>query len=287
MKKLISYIFSIVFILLVSLFYYSYNTSNSSSNKDVKLDYVINVHFIDVGQGDATFIELPNNECMLIDAGERSYGDVVKNYIEKLGYSSIDYVIGTHPHTDHIGGLENIINSFGIGSIYMPMVTSNSKTFESLINTISSKDLKINSARDDVVLFDYNNLKGYFVAPVSSNYSDLNNYSAVLLLRYGNVSFLFMGDAEILSENEINDNIDVDVVKIGHHGSISSSGSSLINRVSARYGIISVGKNSYGHPSDEVISRWSDNGTYIYRTDINGDIVVNTDGNEISISVER
>lgn len=288
MKKNLSGFVSCIFFILFLVFGTYYFIDNSNSNDGVKYnDYVVKVHFIDVGQGDSTFIELPNNECILIDAGERSYGDVVKNYISKLGYSSINYIIGTHPHTDHIGGLENIISNFNISNVYMPRVSSNSKTFESLLKSIDNKNLIINSAKNGVYLFNSNGLKGYFVAPVNDKYSDLNNYSAVFLLEYGSVKFLFMGDAEVLSENEIVDDIDVDVIKIGHHGSISSSGNSLVSRVSAKYGVISVGKNSYGHPNDEVINRWVGSGTSILRTEINGNIVISTDGSNLSIDVER
>lgn len=268
-------------IIFISSDYSNNNIDNSGDTNSLK------VHFIDVGQGDATFIELPNNKCMLIDAGERSYGGVVKKYISNLGYSEVNYVIGTHPHTDHIGGLEEIVSSFDINYIYLPSVSSNSKTFENLISTISDKKLKINKAKAGISLFSDDNISGYFVAPVNDSYSNLNNYSATLLLKYNNVKFLFMGDAEVLSENEITDNIDVDIIKIGHHGSNTSSGIDFVNRVSARYGIISVGKNSYGHPNDEVIKRWVSNGASIYRTDINGNIIVNTDGNIININAER
>lgn len=277
---------SLIFIILFSIFYFMVFLKNDE-NEYVVLDNEVRVHFINVGQGDATFIELPDNKSLLIDAGEKSYGDTVVSYIANLGYNSVDYIIGTHPHTDHIGGLEKVLNNFDIGSVYMPKISSNSKTFENLLSTISDKGLKINSAYNGVSVIDSDELSISFVAPVSEKYSDLNNYSAVLLLRYGGVKFLFMGDAEVLSESEISSNIDVDIVKIGHHGSNTSSSIDFINRVSAKYGIISVGENSYGHPNEDVVSRWTSSGTIIYRTDINGNIVITTNGSDITVQNER
>lgn len=277
---------SLIFIILFSIFYFMMFLKNDE-NDYVILDNEVRVHFINVGQGDATFIELPDNKSLLIDAGEKSYGDTVVSYIANLGYNSVDYIIGTHPHTDHIGGLEKVLNNFDIGSVYMPKISSNSKTFENLLSTISDKGLKINSAYNGVSVIDSDELSISFVAPVSEKYSDLNNYSAVLLLRYGGVKFLFMGDAEVLSESEISSNIDVDIVKIGHHGSNTSSSIDFINRVSAKYGIISVGENSYGHPNEDVVSRWVSSGTIIYRTDINGNIVITTNGSDITVENER
>lgn len=138
----------------------------------------LRVNYIDVGQGDSIFIQLPNNETMLIDAGEAYKSDNVINYLNNLGITKIDYVIGTHPHTDHIGGLEEVINTFDIGSIYMPRASSTSKTYEDLLTTISSKGLKVKTAKSGVVVLDEDNLKLEFIAPNSDSYSELNNYSA-------------------------------------------------------------------------------------------------------------
>lgn len=258
------------------------NNNNTIQNNKIK------IHFIDVGQGDSIFIELPNNTTMLIDAGETPKGQVVANYIKVLGYSKINYLIGTHHHTDHIGGLAYIINNFSIESIYMPKAVSSSKTYENLLNTISEKSLKIKNAKAGVNVFSNNNLKIDIIAPNSDSYSDLNNFSVVIKITYGNSNFIFMGDAEIKSENEIMTNVSADVIKIGHHGSDTSSGQSFVNKVKAKYAIITVGNNNkYNHPYQTIIERWTNIGATIYRTDLNGNIVVKSDGNSLDISTSK
>lgn len=240
---------------------------------------------IDVGQGDSIFIELPNNEVMLIDAGTAQYGTTVLNYIKKLGYTKINYLVATHPHADHIGGLEKVITNLEIEKIYMPKATTTTKTYESLLATISNKGLKINTAKAGVTVFENNDLSVRFIAPNRTYYSNLNNYSAVVKIQYKNNKFLFMGDAETLSENEITSDISADVIKVGHHGSKTSSGQSFVNRVNAKYAIISVAKNNgYNHPDILVVERWQKSGTTVYRTDEAGTIVISSDGKNISVT---
>lgn len=261
-----------------------------SSKKDVvetSNGKEMTVHYIDVGQGDSIFIELPNNTTMLIDSGESWKGEDVENYIKEEGYSKIDYLVGTHPHTDHIGGLKHIIESFDIGKIYMPNASSNSKTFENLLKAISSKGLKIKNAKAGVNILDEENLDIDIIAPNSNSYSGLNDYSAVIKITYGEKEFLFMGDAEETSEEEILDkefDISVDVVKVGHHGSETSSIQKFVDKVNASYAIISVGEeNKYDHPYKGTIKRWKDSGALVYRTDKNGTVVVTTDGEKIDV----
>ena len=259
--------------------------NNIEANNDINLEGdLLKVNFIDVGQGDAIFIELPNSETMLIDAGERNQDKKVINYIDTLGYSKIDYVVGTHPHTDHIGGMESVIKKYDIGKIYMPKKSSNSKTFINLLNTIKSKDLKINTAKSGVEIINDDNLKASIIAP-TKEYSDSNNSSAVVKITYINRCFLFMGDAEIESERSINDNVECDVVKVGHHGSDTSSSDSFVKKTKARYAVISVGKgNIYKHPYDSTIKKWESIGAEVLRTDELGDIVISTNGTDISIN---
>ena len=248
----------------------------------------LRVNYIDVGQGDSIFIQLPNNETMLIDAGEAYKSENVINYLNNLGIKKIDYVVGTHPHTDHIGGLEEVINTFDIGSIYMPRASSTSKTYEDLLTTISSKGLKVKTAKSGVVVLDEDNLKLEFIAPNSDSYSELNNYSAVLKLTYLDNTFLFMGDAETLSEEEITSEIKADVIKVGHHGSDSSSSLEFVKKVSPEYAIIMVGEgNSYNHPYQSIIDRYESVGAKVLRTDLDGNIVCDSDGKEVSCSGDK
>ena len=248
----------------------------------------LKVNYIDVGQGDSIFIQLPNNKTMLIDAGEAYKSDNVINYLNDLGITKINYVIGTHPHTDHIGGLEEVINTFDIGSIYMPRAVSTSKTYEDLLTTISSKGLKVKTAKSGVVVLDEDNLKLEFIAPNSDSYSELNNYSAVLKLTYLDNTFLFMGDAETLSEDEITNEIKADVIKVGHHGSDSSSSLEFVKKVSPEYAIIMVGVgNSYNHPYQSIIDRYESVGAKVLRTDLDGNIVCDSDGKKVTCDGDK
>lgn len=269
------------------------NLFNQNNNQNQN-DYInmnndlLKVHYLDVGQGDSIFIELPNNETMLIDAAESYQSENIINYLKNLNYQKIDYVIGTHPHTDHIGGLKDIINTFEIGKIYMPKVVSTTKTYENLLMTIKEKNLKINTAKAGTTIIDTDALKINILAPNNSTYTELNNYSVVTKITYGTTKFLFMGDAEKLSENEIKENVSADVIKIGHHGSNTSSSIDFIKKVNAKYGIISVGlNNKYNLPKEETITNWENSGTKIYLTSINGTIRASSDGTNIKIESEK
>ena len=269
------------------------NLFNQNNNQNQN-DYIntnndlLKVHYLDVGQGDSIFIELPNNETILIDAAESYQSEKIINYLKNLNYQKIDYVIGTHPHTDHIGGLKDIINTFEIGKIYMPKVVSTTKTYESLLMAIKDKNLKINTAKAGTSIIDTDTLKINILAPNSETYTELNNYSVVTKITYGTTKFLFMGDAEKLSENEIKENVSADVIKIGHHGSNTSSNIDFIKKVNAKYGIISVGlNNKYNLPKEETIKNWENSGTKIYLTSINGTIRASSDGTNIKIESEK
>ena len=241
----------------------------------------LRVSFIDVGQGDSEFIELPNGETLLIDAGTNETGADVVNYIESLGYSSIDYVVGTHPHEDHIGGLDDVIRTFDVESVYMPKVTADTKTFEDVLDAVDEKGLTINTAKAGVTLVDGDGLSVKMLAPVLDEYDNTNDYSAVIRIVYDDTSFIFMGDAEQYAEDLITGDVDSDVLKVGHHGSSTSTGEAFLERVSPSYAVISCGLgNSYGHPHTETIEKLG--GIPVFRTDEMGTIVATSDGSEIS-----
>lgn len=246
------------------------------------------VSFIDVGQGDSILIQTPNNKVILIDAGTSSYGPAIERYLKQRDIVMIDVLIATHPHADHIGGMAHIIDRFDIGSIYMPKVSTTTKTFENLLLTIQNKGLKINSARAGIAIDVDSSLKVQMLAPISSSYSDLNQYSAVLKVSYKNTSFLFTGDAGQISEQEMMSSgaiLRADVLKVGHHGSHTSSTVPFLNAVKPSFAIITVGKdNRYGHPHQEILDRLSSFEIKTYRTDIHGTIIFTSDGQTIKVN---
>ena len=170
----------------------------------------------------------------------------------------------------------------------MPKAVSTTKTYESLLMAIKDKNLKINTAKAGISIIDTNTLKINILAPNNDTYTELNNYSVVTKITYGTTKFLFMGDAEKLSENEIKEDVSADVIKIGHHGSNTSSGLNFIKKVNAKYGIISVGlNNKYNLPKEETITNWENSGTKIYLTSTNGTITATSDGTNIKIESEK
>lgn len=281
--KIIAFIICAIIAWFSTLYDSSTNTVNTNDENAASKDKLI-VHFLDVGQADSIFIELPNKETMLIDAGNNADDKFVVNYIKNLSYNKINYVVGTHPHEDHIGGLDTVINTFDIGNIYMPKVEHTTKTFEDVLLAIKNKNLKIKTAKAGVNIVNNDDLKIDMIAPVNDKYEDLNNYSAVVKITYKDNSFLFMGDAEKLSEDEITADVKADVIKIGHHGSYTSTSKEFLKKVSPTYVVISVGKdNDYGHPHKETIDLLNKSKVKVYRTDISGTIVIKSDGYNMDI----
>jgi len=248
---------------------------------------LLKVSFIDVGQADSELIQLPNGKNVLIDAGNNEDADTITSYLNSQGVSNLDIVIATHPHEDHIGAMDTVINEFDIGQVIMPKKDTTTQTYFDLIAAIQNKGLGITEAKAGLTLNLGAEVSAQLVAPNSTGYEDINNYSAVLKLTYGANSFLFEGDADELSENEmINSgyNIDSDVLKVGHHGSATSSTSAFLAKATPEYAIISVGKdNSYGHPTQEAMNRLVAVGANIYRSDEVGTIVATSDGSTITI----
>lgn len=246
----------------------------------------LEVHYIDVGQGDSILIK-GKDKNMLIDAGSNSYRDFLIDYIEAQNIDRLDYVVATHPHEDHIGSMDEVIDYFNVENIIMPDVVHTSRAFENLIDSIDRNNLSITLAKPGD-RYDLNGAQAIILAPIGENYSGLNNYSVVIKLVNGENSFLFTGDAESISENEMlnrNTNIlDSHALKLGHHGSSSSTTEDFFKAVSPDYAIISAGyENSYGHPHWEIIERLESNNIEYYRTDLDGTIVIRSDGQKISI----
>ncbi|NLM80459.1 MAG: MBL fold metallo-hydrolase, partial [Clostridiales bacterium] len=244
---------------------------------------LLKIHFIDVGQGDAIFIELPDKRAVLIDGGETNMSSRVINAINAANKNRLDFVIATHPHSDHIGGLSKVIETFEIGEIYMPTIErKNYKSYQALMSAIQKKGLETKAAKAGVRILDSDALTLDILAPVKSNYADINDWSVILKLAYGSTSFLFMADATASAEKDITADVKADVLKVGFHGSQDSTSDDFLSRVAPKYAVISVGKNPYGHPSSATINKLKNADIEVYRTDLDGTITFTSDGTDIT-----
>lgn len=243
-------------------------------------------HYLDVGQGDSIFIELPNNETMLIDSGENYHGASIIKYIEDCGHDKIDYLIGTHPHSDHIGSMAYIVRNFDIGSVYLPNASTNTYTYEKLLEAVKKKKLKIKNGKAGVNILSDEEKSLYIniLAPVDTNVKNLNNTSIILKIEYGDTAFLYTGDAETAELKTVTADVSADVLKVGHHGSDTSSPQTFIDAVNPKIAVISVGEdNEYGHPHAKTMKRLENSGCEIYRTDKQQTIAVVSDGKNIDV----
>ncbi|HZX21440.1 MAG TPA: ComEC/Rec2 family competence protein [Clostridia bacterium] len=276
----ISVKFVAVFIIILSLAIFLSTGCNRTSD-------VLSIHMIDVGQGESILITTPNNKTILIDAGEASQGKKVKSYLLKHGIDKINLLIGTHPHTDHIGGLTEIINNFEIEEIMMPQKLHTSTSFEKLLTAIESKRLTITPpCPNSIVEFD-KDIKLHFLGPIKDYGENLNLWSIVFRLDYKNKSFLFTGDMEREAEMDLIDtynknNLIANVLNVGHHGSNSSTTQQFLDYVGPEVALISLGSNNpYNHPHEEVITRLEESDVFIYRTDLQQTVVIFSDGESI------
>ena len=284
-------IFLVLIIMLCTYIYEEYfpeeKTNNEIEYRQEK-EVVSNpnnliIHYVDVGQGDCILIG-QNNEYVLIDAGNNEDGELLVDYFKQLGIEKFKYVIGTHAHEDHIGGIDNIINNFELEHFYMPDVITTTKTFEDVLDALLAKKKAFETPNigDTFKLND----ASFEVLYLGKDKSDLNNTSIVLKLTYKNTSYLFMGDAtskveKILLDNKAN--LKSDVLKVGHHGSQYSSTPAFLKQVSPSYAVIQVGENNdYDHPKQITLNKLEKIKTLTYRTDKHDTIILTSDGENIS-----
>lgn len=276
MKKILILLFAFVLIVSISL------PTASASNKQLE------VHFIDVGQGDATLIKAPGGKTMLVDGGPNSAGKDVVAYLKAKGVKSLDYVVATHPDADHIGGLINVLKSIPVKNFIDSGKAHTTDTYHEMLTLIDKKNIKFHvpTAGKTYQLDPKMKLE---VLYANENASDNNDASIVLKMTYNKVSFLLMGDASVEIEEALmaTSNVEATVLKAGHHGSNTSSAAKFISNVKPKVGILSYGKNnSYGHPHAAVPARLKNVGAKVYETAKHCNIIVKTDGVKHSVATD-
>jgi len=263
------------------------STTSVSNHKKVVTGN-LKVSYIDVGQADSILVQ-QGNSSMLIDAGNNEDAQTIKSYLDSQEIKALDVVIGTHVHEDHIGSMDYIINTLKVGKIYFPKQISTTRTFKDFVSAVKNKGLKL-TAPSVGITFKIGDATVKILAPNGNGYEDPNDYSIVVKVTFGNTSFLLTGDAEATSESEMLSNgldLSATVLKVGHHGSKSSTGQSFLDKVNPKYAVISVGKgNSYGHPTQDTLNRLKAKGIPVYRTDENGTVVATSNGSNVSFNVK-
>lgn len=249
---------------------------------------ILTVYFIDVGQADAALLSC-DGEFILIDGGNSADSSLIYSFLKQHNAERLKYIICTHPHEDHVGGLAGALNYATVEHALCSKQRYDSKAFESFVKYLSVQGIPLESPTvGDTFLF--GNASVTVLAP-AHNAEDLNNESIVLYVRHGENSFLFTGDAEREEELDILDgweDISADVLKVGHHGSASSTTYPFLRAVSPKYAVISAGAdNPYGHPDDDTLSRLRDADVTVYRTDEQGTIICESDGISLVFSTER
>ncbi len=255
-------------------------------------DGELRVWYFDVGQADSELIRLPDGTSILIDAGTSSTEDELIDELRSLGAETLDLVVATHPHADHIGGMAAVIDALEVEQVVMPRVsesdTPTTKTYENLLESIADKGLSVTPAEPGEVLLSGGGATLTVLAPNGEDYGDLNNYSVVLRLTYGEDSFLFTGDAEEESEQEIlagGLELASTVLKCGHHGSETSTSPAFLEAVSPQYAVISCGvDNDYGHPDSVTLEKLEAAGVEVFRTDRDGAILASTQGGGVTMT---
>lgn len=261
--------------------------SNEAETTAVSDGSTLEVHYLDIGQGDCTLIR-QGDHAMLIDAGNNDKGTTVQAYLEQQGIDHLDYIIGTHPDADHIGGLDVVIYKFDCDEVWMPDYSKDTRTYDDVIQAVKAKNDSIlhPMAGEE---YELGEAELTLVCPVKEDYgSNANNYSIGVRVQFGENSFLFTGDAEEESEEDMlnsGENLRADVYKAAHHGSRTANTEAFLQAVDPQYAVISCGEdNSYGHPHAEVLNRLREMGIAIFRTDDQGTIVAVSDGQTIAFN---
>lgn len=264
------------------------NTTTETTATTTIASDELQIMFLDVGQADSTLIQAAG-KSMLIDAGNNEDGETIVSILQAQGIETLDYIIPTHPHADHVGGMDDVINAFDIGKVIMPNATSTSQTFEDMLDAMETKGL---SATTPIVgdTYTLGDCSFTILAPVWDYGDDMNNWSVAIQLVHGENSFVFTGDAEEEAEEDMlatGLNLQGDVFQAGHHGSNTSNTEEFLDAVNPKYVVISCGEgNSYGHPNEEILERFAERNIEVYRTDTQGTIIMQSDGTNITFITE-
>lgn len=255
-------------------------------NRIGKPDSKLTVHFIDVGQGDCILME-SGGEFVLIDSGEREYSDRVTDYIKEQGAARLTYVIATHPHSDHIGGMRDILKSIAADNFITKEADTDTHLWTNLLKTVEEKGINYIDAKvGDTYTFGEAEFR--ILGPLSDTYEEYNSASVVTKVTFADISFLLTGDSDNVSNKEMmeaGEDLTADVIKLGHHGSSDALTSSFLQAVDPMFAVISCGRNNdYGHPHKDTVKRLDLIGCEFFRTDIQGTIVAKTDGTKLSIT---
>lgn len=271
------------------------NTINTAENTTgdytQPADSWFEVHFIDVGQADAELVGC-DGHWMLIDGGNRADSDLMYSYLKKLGITELDYVVGSHAHEDHIGGIAGALAYAKAKVVMCPVTSYDSKAFTNFLKAVDKQGLEVTVPKYKDT-FTLGTATVTVLGPITYNSStSANNTSIVLKVSYGNTSFVFAGDAEREEEEDILDvwgqDIGATVLKVSHHGSNTGTTYPWLRSLMPQYAVIEVGKdNDYGHPADSTLSKLKDAGVVVYRTDLQGDIICKSDGNIVTFSTAK
>lgn len=291
-KSKIELIVVAIIVVVLAVWGYFENGSGDIQNSVVVGDGVIRAEFIDVGQGDSSLIRASSGENILIDGGDKGSGEVLEKYFANNSVQSLDAVIVSHYHADHAEGIYEIIGEIPIGTLYMPDVDYRPGLHDSLVKKADKNGVTIKYIKaGDKIVLDDNTIfdvlfpdESLYVNGKTKENVNVNNDSLLIKVSFGNSDFLFTGDLEADAEKTLTDyaRLDCEVLKVGHHGSKTSTSEEFLNAVSPEYAVICLGKNNrYHHPHGQTMDRLESAGIEIYRTDLNGDIIITADANGI------
>ncbi len=272
--------------LTLGVFYWFYKTH--ADQLKLSEDSTFEIHFFDVGEAESALVEC-DGHYMLIDGGNPSSSRFLYSYLQSHEIGFLDYIVCSHAHTDHAGGLAGALNYASAGKVYSPVAEYDNRAFNNFVKYLQAqnKEITIPAPGDTVML---GSARVTFIGPIDVEHLEMhsNNFSIILRIEYGATSFLFTGDAEREEELSVlraGYNLESTLLKVGHHGSFTSSTEEFLNAVSPEYAVISVGKdNEYGHPHKAVMDRLSKYCKAIFRTDLDGEIVCYSDGEELTFA---